>query len=1098
MLALSEFLDHGTLPFVGREAEVLRITGFWRGAFEATELRAILLLGEAGIGKSRLLEHVMRQLVEMGGSVVHVKLYPESATTFLSLVAHALRHPDAARSILPEEPEPKLGPVGAAMRRLSRLRPTLFVVEDLHLLGGESLPAFTGLLKLLADETISLLCVARPVELEARGALEPYLVEELLLRGLDREECAGIWEKVAGAFPDPEVAMALHDATAGNPLALRSALRGALKPGDSVHPGRLPRWSGSDVTGALVRTLKRSVGLLADGMVAHLRKEEVRAARLLAMLGEVFSREAAAEMLGETASLIDVLLFKGIIATTIAPPDPLPGVESAHAPLGFTHTLLHRQLIDNVRCDVGPLVLVIARHAMYSIVPFRLLSEQSWSAPLPDAGTIMRAFDRTIGILKSVDRSSQWKYAEQTWKVAVSLLASRMGAWTQADWERMLVRIAYHKLNIVRREPLEVNYRWLEYLSSITAAASSDELVEGQLNELAYRGLLHDGETLEFNRTLWEKAEKIIESRPHLRFTFAYTDFVIAVCIKADIAGDVMMMRRIRSRVDELVASSGLPDQVRAAFVRSVRPPLLSLYETEEELGASLAQVAEFERTVEKSDIKVWMFCINVLAEVAVVDVLERICDGAVAVMSEQGMMDLLAYTMVRRQRVLAGAHDTFSDAAHSLENALEMIPEWRREQIGSLLAIPIIDAALLRGEPDRAWEILERHSAAEHELQAAQWILLALGSSDPRSALMHARGARCREEEYASLIDLMLGAVMGLNVPVVEAALRAPILRLADIVKVRAITGLISMIEEEGASGSIPSGLLDAAGDAVVRSLGWLAASERKLFAYMSPIIERDLRYLTARQVAAWRKKLDELAGIHARKQQIVSNGRFKLSMFGTITAWTPGGEQLRFQGARARMLLAVMVANQMLRGPLPSAEFCRLAAGGDTIEIESARDIVKTTVYRIRDVLGRDAVLTDGGTPRLNPERVEVDLLEARRLLERALSAMRHSSPMQAKAALIGALEIFNGEVPFPSLYTDFVEVMREDFENELRTTALDVAQALSSEGGMEDAAEILRHVGEVMPGDEEVMERHREILLRMGRHVEAERVRRKAEMA
>src|SRR5687767_15989375 len=131
MHSLTDFLNHGTLPFIGRAHEIERLTGFWRGVYQATELRAMLLTGEAGVGKSRLLGEVIARIVAAGGSVVHVKLYPEATASFLSLVAHALWHPDAGRSILAAEPEAEFAMVGVALQRLARLRPTIIVVEDI-------------------------------------------------------------------------------------------------------------------------------------------------------------------------------------------------------------------------------------------------------------------------------------------------------------------------------------------------------------------------------------------------------------------------------------------------------------------------------------------------------------------------------------------------------------------------------------------------------------------------------------------------------------------------------------------------------------------------------------------------------------------------------------------------------------------------------------------------------------------------------------------------------------------------------------------------------------------------------------------------------
>src|SRR5688572_18100790 len=87
-----DFFNHGTLPSVGRERERERIVEFWRlpPSQGGTELRAMLLIGEAGVGKSHLIEGALRAIEEEGGATVHIKLRPEGSASLAPLIDEGL------------------------------------------------------------------------------------------------------------------------------------------------------------------------------------------------------------------------------------------------------------------------------------------------------------------------------------------------------------------------------------------------------------------------------------------------------------------------------------------------------------------------------------------------------------------------------------------------------------------------------------------------------------------------------------------------------------------------------------------------------------------------------------------------------------------------------------------------------------------------------------------------------------------------------------------------------------------------------------------------------------------------------------------------
>ncbi|MEP7220772.1 MAG: hypothetical protein ABI876_17730, partial [Bacteroidota bacterium] len=262
-------------------------------------------------------------------------------------------------------------------------------------------------------------------------------------------------------------------------------------------------------------------------------------------------------------------------------------------------------------------------------------------------------------------------------------------------------------------------------------------------------------------------------------------------------------------------------------------------------------------------------------------------------------------------------------------------------------------------------------------------------------------------------------------------------------------------------------------------------------LVVMMRALLDRNSMLLEADGEAHWLRRIAEIGAARAgAERESHDSGLLRLSVLGTIEARGTEGEMLRLRGARLRALVGMMVASEMLTTPISHREFCRLALGDDNFE--RAKRALPVAVHRLRDVLGAAAVLTDSETPRLDLTIVKVDLLDAHRELAEARVALRGGSLIRGHSALRRALEIIGGEVPFPSLYDDFFEAMRDDFENRLRDAVLGLARELLREGDAASAVEILRSGSRMMAEDDEIAEMLCLALEATGDRTEAARVR------
>jgi DNA-binding CsgD family transcriptional regulator/tetratricopeptide (TPR) repeat protein len=272
---------------VGRQSERARLRALVDAARTGTSF-ALLVHGDAGIGKTALTRAVAEQAEEDGTRVVRVRAFEGEAEIpwagLSSIAAPFLEHLDrlpgvqagALRRALAlgdpaDEDEPAapdrftvpvalLGLLGSA----AEAAPLLVLVDDLQWLDVASRDALLFVARRLGNEGIGLLMTARDGEgFDPRTTRMPAL----RLEGLGDDDARSL----LGAGVAPEVVDALTEAAIGNPLALTELLA-ALTPeqraGDEPLPTPLP--AGARVEGLFARRIadlpastQRAVGVAA-------------------------------------------------------------------------------------------------------------------------------------------------------------------------------------------------------------------------------------------------------------------------------------------------------------------------------------------------------------------------------------------------------------------------------------------------------------------------------------------------------------------------------------------------------------------------------------------------------------------------------------------------------------------------------------------------------------------------------------------------------------------------------------------------------------------------------------------------------------------
>jgi DNA-binding SARP family transcriptional activator len=346
--------DAAGAGFVGREAELeLLLNGL--GDAIAGRGRLFLLVGEPGIGKSRLAEELGRHARARGARVLVGRCWEAGGAPaywpWVQSLRGVIRETEAEtlrdqlgsgasdlaqllpelRELFPDIPEPAslesenarfrlFESVSSFLRRAATSEPLVVVLDDLHAADEPSLLLLQFLVRHLGDSRLLIVGAYRDVDPSPSGPLTAVITElvrepaskSVALGGLGELDVARFIEFVAGEMPSDEIVAAIQEEAEGNPLFVGEIVR-LLATEGGFDAGR-PRL-----------TVPQSVRDVIARRLSHLSDDCNQVLVFASVLGREFGLQALARAAGisydELLDRLDEAMAARVVSDVPVAPD---------------------------------------------------------------------------------------------------------------------------------------------------------------------------------------------------------------------------------------------------------------------------------------------------------------------------------------------------------------------------------------------------------------------------------------------------------------------------------------------------------------------------------------------------------------------------------------------------------------------------------------------------------------------------------------------------------------------------------------------------------------------------------------------------------
>jgi DNA-binding CsgD family transcriptional regulator len=341
--------------FIGREAVRAQLRAALTAA-EAGRGALVLVAGEAGVGKTRLVEEVVASVEPVAlvrgsarpggapfGPVVgalrdYMRRTPHGLDTCGPLRSHlALLLPELGEARPTEDRATLFEAIRCALVAMVARQPVALLLDDMHASDDVTLELLAALAPGLGDLPLLVVVAYRSDELTRSHPLRRLRHElrrgrtlhELDVEPLDAQGSTQLIEQVLGETPSPRLAEALHERTGGVPFFVEE-LTAAWQAGGRLRPGSDGLELGLDADAPLPQTIRDAVLV----QTASLPESARCVAEMAAAFGPVFDIELVAGAQGEEG--FAALRAAGLIT------------EEGDGNAAFRHPLVREALYEDV------------------------------------------------------------------------------------------------------------------------------------------------------------------------------------------------------------------------------------------------------------------------------------------------------------------------------------------------------------------------------------------------------------------------------------------------------------------------------------------------------------------------------------------------------------------------------------------------------------------------------------------------------------------------------------------------------------------------------------------------------------------------------
>jgi len=323
---------HLDAPLVGRKRELALLHQAWERTVQESRCHLFSLLGEAGVGKSRLVSELLASIGDQAMVLRGRCLHYGDGITFWPLVealiplgeraARVLEHLSSGGVATPEE---LFWEVRRLLESFAAERPVVVYLDDLHWAEAMLLDLLDNVADLSRGAPILLLCTARPELLDDRPAWGggKLTATTVLLEPLVGEESEALLDAL-GDGVDPEARARVIKASEGNPLFLEEMVALARERGTVEVPP--------------------TIQALLAARLERLGAEERELLERGAVEGEVFHSLAVKALAGERLAAEVELRLSGLVRKELIRPHP--GTLSGDEAFRFRHLLIRDAAYD--------------------------------------------------------------------------------------------------------------------------------------------------------------------------------------------------------------------------------------------------------------------------------------------------------------------------------------------------------------------------------------------------------------------------------------------------------------------------------------------------------------------------------------------------------------------------------------------------------------------------------------------------------------------------------------------------------------------------------------------------------------------------------